>query len=180
MLEQWVPRVGNYISRRRGLEAFQGDAMVMICPTALPGEHYRTELIRWVGNGGRLVVFDSPDLVDSTANSVLMLFGLTSTPGAPQPASDDEPVRLVDDSATTGLAMSCAIAGGTPVAQWGEATVAARVAWGRGSVTAIGFGSLFNDANMGYHWLAEPDEELLGRYEVLYGLLRAGLRPGGP
>ncbi len=53
--------------------------------------------------------------------------------------------------------------------------VAATVHFGRGSVTAIGFGSLFNDANMGYHWLPEPSDEMRARYDLLYDLLRAAL-----
>ena len=149
---------------------------MLICPTRLPDQRYRQELVKWVRSGGQLVVFDSPDVENSTANSILMLFGLTSSPGAPEPAEDEEPVRMVDDSAHTPLAMSCAISGGTPIARWGNATVAARTEFGQGTVTAIGFGSLFNDANMGFHWLADPDEELLQRYDMLYALLRAGLQ----
>jgi hypothetical protein len=178
MLEQWIPRIGNYISRRRGLEALQGDGLVLICPTRLPDQRYHQELVEWVRNGGHLVVFDTPDLKDSTANSILMLFDLASAPGAPEPEGGDEPVRMVDGSdnpAQTPLGMSCAISGGEPIALWGDTAVAARTEFGEGLVTAIGFGSLFNDANMGYHWLADPDEELLGRYEMLYSLLRAGL-----
>ncbi len=177
MLEQWIPRVGNYISRRSGTDALVGDAVVIICPTRLPSQRYRDELIEWVRNGGQLVVFDTPDVVNSTANSILMLFGLSSVRNAPKPATEDEPLRLADDSAQTPLLMSCEIQGGEPVAVWGGVPVAARVEFGQGAVTAIGFGSLFNDANMGYHWLAEPDADLLQRYDVLYGLLRAGLRP---
>ena len=30
MLEQWIPRIGNYISRRNGLEALQGDGLVLM------------------------------------------------------------------------------------------------------------------------------------------------------
>ena len=82
---------------------------------------------------------------------------------------------MTDDAAHTPLSNSCAILGGTPVAQWGDATVAARSEFGKGTVTAVGFGSLFNDANMGYHWLGEPDEELQQLYEMLYALLREGL-----
>jgi hypothetical protein len=175
MLEQWIPRVGNRISRRAGNAAFEGQAMVMICPTMLPAQSYRDQLVDWVRNGGHLLVFDTPDLSNSTANSVLMLFGLASSPGTPPTAEDDQVVQLVDGSATTGLAMSCVISGGTPLATWGDAPVAARVVVGQGSVTAVGFGSLFNDSNMGYHWLAEPDEQMLQRYELLYGLLRQGL-----
>jgi hypothetical protein len=44
-------------------------------------------------------------------------------------------------------------------------------------VTAIGFGSLFNDAAMGFHWLPEPEEDTLERYEALYALLRSALPP---
>lgn len=179
MLEQWIPRIGDYTSRRSGADAFQGDGLVLICPTKLPSQTYREQLVRWVESGGRLVVFDSPDVENSTANSILMLFGLTSTPGAPTPDGEDEPVRMSHDSAGTPLSNACLIDGGTPIAQWGSTAVAATAAYGNGEVTAIGFGSLFNDANMGYHWLPEPDEELLQRYELLYALLRAGLTPQG-
>lgn len=179
MLEQWIPRVGNYISRRSGLKAFQGDGLVMICPTKLPGPQYRERLVEWVRNGGHLLVFDSPDVENSTANSILMLFGMRSTPGAPEPEQENAPVRMKNGSAQTPLAMSCAVSGGNPIAIWGGAAVAARANFGQGSVTAIGFGSLFNDAAMGHHWLAEPDEQLRDRYEMLYALLKAGLAENG-
>ncbi|MFW6169888.1 MAG: DUF4350 domain-containing protein, partial [Planctomycetota bacterium] len=175
MLEQWIPRIGNYISRRSGLDAFEGEGLVLICPTKLPTPAYRDKLVEWVRNGGRLIVFDTPDVENSTANSILMLFGMRSLPGAPEPEQENAPVRMTDDSAQTPLAMSCAVSGASPIAVWGNSTVAARKDVGQGSVTAVGFGSLFNDAAMGHHWLAEPDEELIGRYEVLYALLRAGL-----
>ncbi|MGM0487923.1 MAG: DUF4350 domain-containing protein [Planctomycetota bacterium] len=175
MLEQWIPRLGNYISRRSGQEVFQGDGLVLICPTKLPSPDYRDRLVEWVRDGGRLIVFDTPDVENSTANSILMLFGMRSSPGAPEPEQENAPVRMTDDSAQTPLAMSCAVSGGTPVALWGDSTVAARKSFGEGNVTAIGFGSLFNDAAMGHHWMADPDEQLRGRYEMLYALLRAGL-----
>ena len=173
MLEQWIPRIGNYISRRSGSEVFQGDGVVVMIPTELPSQQYRDKLIEWVRGGGRLVVFDTPDVEESTANSLLMLFGLTSIHNAPE--QQDEPLRLADGSLETPLQMSCEIRGGEPIALWGQIPVAARIDFGSGAVTAIGFGSLFNDANMGYHWLPEPDRELLRRYDVLYALLRAGL-----
>ena len=55
--------------------------------------------------------------------------------------------------------------------------MAASADFGQGTVTAIGFGGLFNDANMGFHWLAEPDADTLARYELLYALLRASIGP---
>jgi hypothetical protein len=74
------------------------------------------------------------------------------------------------------LQNTCQIEGGQPLAHWNDTVAAARVSVGKGSVTAIGFGSLFNDAAMGYHWLVEPDAEMRQRYDGLYTLLRAALR----
>ena len=176
MLEQWIPRIGNYISRRSGLKAMQGDGLVLICPTQLPSQQYRAALVEWVRAGGQLVVFDSPDLESSTANSILMLFGLSSSNETAKPDDEDEPVQMSDESAQTPLMNACTFTGGTPIAVWGDTTVATRTSFGQGTVTAVGFGSLFNDASMGYHWLADPDEELLQRYEMLYALLRSGLQ----
>jgi hypothetical protein len=73
------------------------------------------------------------------------------------------------------LPAACGVGGGEPLAWWGEVPVAATTRFGNGTVTAIGFGSLFNDGNMGFHWLAEPDDATLARYEVLYALLRTAL-----
>ena len=174
LLEQWVPRVGNYTSRRGSTEELEGDALVVICPTMLSSPQFRDELIDWVQSGGRLIVFDTPDVEDSTANSLLMLFGLTSIHNAAE--QKDEPLRLADRSQETPLQAACEIQGGQPLALWGQVPIAARIRFGEGWVTAIGFGSLFNDASMGYHWLEPPDETQLERYEILYALLRAGLQ----
>ena len=154
LLEQWVPRVGNYTSRRGSADALTGDALVVICPTLLPSPRFRDELIDWVQSGGRLMVFDTPDVEDSTANSLLMLFGLTSVHNAVE--QKNEPLRLADRSRETPLQASCEIRGGEPLALWGQVPIAARTRFGEGWVTAIGFGSLFNDASMGYHWLRGP------------------------
>ena len=32
LFEQWIPRLGCYTQRARGAEAFEGDALVVICP----------------------------------------------------------------------------------------------------------------------------------------------------
>lgn len=174
LLEQWIPRVGNYTSRRGGMEVLSGDALVVICPTLLPGPQFRDALLDWVQSGGRLLVFDTPDVEESTANSLLQLFGLTSIHNAAD--QEDEPLRLAEPSLETPLQAACEIQGGEPLAFWGEVPIAARTRFGDGWVTAVGFGSLFNDASMGYHWLEPPGEPQLQRYEILYALLRAALQ----
>lgn len=173
MLEQWIPRIGNYTSRRSGEDAFMGDGLVIICPTRSVGQEYRDRLMEFVRLGGKVLVFDSMEIENSTANGILWPFGLESIHNATQPS--DENLRVVTQAPSLPLSSSCQITGGEPLAWWGETPVAAQARVGKGTVTAIGFGSFFNDANMGYHWLPEPDAELLERYEVLYALLRAAL-----
>jgi hypothetical protein len=73
------------------------------------------------------------------------------------------------------LQISCEIQGGEPLATLDGRPVAAQVREGKGTVTAIGFGGLFNDAAMGFHWLPEPEPDVRQRYDVLYSLLRASL-----
>ena len=82
MLEQWIPRVGNFTAQREGDAAFQGDGLVLICPTRSVSAAFRDRLLRFVEAGGKLLVVDSLELENSTANSVLWPFGLASDHGA--------------------------------------------------------------------------------------------------
>jgi len=175
LFEQWIPRIGNWTSRRTGNKAFTGDALVIVCPTRSVAAEYQQGLLEFVERGGRLLVLDSPDVQGSTANSILWPFGLASTSaGADQNAGK---LTWKDELQVppTELQACCRIDGGEPIAWIGHTPAAAQVRYGRGLVTAIGFGSLFNDEAMGTHWLPAPTEDTLQRYEVLYGLLRASL-----
>ena len=180
LLEQWVPRIGNYTTRESGLGAFSGDAMVVICPTHLPSREYRQQLVDWVRAGGRLLVFDSPDVEDSTADSLLFLFGMSSRRPDLEPA--EHPLEITGLEKPVPSLSTCEISGGTPLATWNGKVAAARVAFGKGTVTAVGFGSLFNDGAMGFHWLVEPEPDTMARYDALYTLLRAALpfKPATP
>jgi hypothetical protein len=175
MLEQWIPRVGNRISRETGAAVFQGNAIVIICPTRSVPRDFRQRLMRFVESGGRLLVFDSPDVVGSTANSILSPFGLTSDHSAV--AQNAGPLQWATDREIPQLDLqaACSIRGGTPMARIGSTPVAAQVRFGKGLVTAAGIGSLFNDGMMGTHWLPEPQADTLKVYQVLYHLLRASL-----
>jgi hypothetical protein len=173
MLEQWIPRVGNCIQRSSGNDVFTADGLVVICPTRIATQAYRQQLIEFVQNGGQLLVFDSLAIETSTANSILWPFGLASNHDASQAA--DMPLRLGDETTAVIPQQSCEIAGGEPFVWWGDIPVAATTVHGKGRVTVVGFGSLFNDANMGFHWLPEPDEATRTRYELLYSILRIAL-----
>ena len=150
-----------------------------------------SELARYVADGGKLLVIDSPENANSTANSLLWPFGLSIhhdrtwkgklTTGGKLPAVD--------------VARACEVAGGQPVARLDKYPVAATVRHGKGSVMAVGFGSLWNDAGMGETWtmepgvavgserswvahatspgwMLEPNATVKARYDVLFGLLR--------
>ncbi|MHC4401653.1 MAG: hypothetical protein ACYTG0_18435 [Planctomycetota bacterium] len=180
LLEQWIWRLG-YSSRRAGrLEGLGGDALVVICPTRSVPHAFREALVRYVASGGRLLVIDSPDSVGSTANSLLWPFGMAVVHAT---AKGGE-LALADGWPGVPVEASCEIQGGEPLMWVDGMPAAARVRYpeGGGSVMAIGFGSFFNDAAMGYHWMLTPDEEQLGRadldrelltrYDVLFALVR--------
>jgi hypothetical protein len=84
------------------------------------------------------------------------------------------PLRLTGDwPPGLDLEATCEILGGQPLMWVGKTPVAARTRYGKGSVMAVGFGSLLNDAGMGTNWTQEPDAELLTRFDVLFALMEA-------
>jgi hypothetical protein len=175
MLEQWIPRIGNITSRRTGKEVFQGDGLVIIGPTRSVDRVYRDRLVKYVRGGGHVLVVDSMEIEGSTANSLLAPFGLASSHDTEHVA--EGVLKWSPETAEVALETSCAITGGQTLVRLEKMPVAARVRHGQGSITAIGFGALFNDASMGTHWLPEPEPETLERYDLLYAILRAAL-PG--
>ncbi len=173
LLEQWIPRLRNYLSRQQGDGVFQGDALVVICPTRSVSAEYQRQLEHYVASGGHLLVIDSPDVVGSTANSLLWPFGLSVDYGlALDPSAR---LRVQGEQAELACPAACPIWGGEPIAWVDDLPVAARVEYQQGRVTAVGVGMLFNDAAMGFHWLAEPDAAMRERYDLLYALLRQAL-----
>ena len=174
MLEQWIPRIGNFTSRQTGKDVFHGDALVIICPTRSVDRDYRDRLVKFVRDGGHVLVVDSMEVEGSTANSLLWPFGLASNHNTQHVAEGIAEMVL-----RVGLrsALADVRAKSQAVRRWCLGRTARRrprPPW-QGDVTAIGFGSLFNDASMGTHWLPEPEPDTLKRYEVLYAILRTSL-----
>jgi len=171
LLEQWIPRLGYFIARRSGDEAFSGQALVVICPTKSVTRQFREGLVDYVARGGKLLVIDSLGSMGTTANSLLWPFGMTVN----HAAAPQGELALADGWPGIQLEGSCQITGGEPF-MWVDGTpVAARTPpgkYGKGSVMAIGFGSLFNDQNMGGHWMQVPDAETFLRYQVLFAVIR--------
>ena len=171
LLEQWIPRLGYFIARRSGQQAFSGDALVVICPTKSVTRQFRQRLVDYVARGGKVLVVDALGSVGSTANSLLWPFGMTVN----HAAAPQGKLALADGWPGVELEGACQITGGEPF-MWVDGTpVAARTPpgkYGKGSVTAIGFGTLFDDESMGGHWMQVPDAPTFLRYQVLFAVIR--------
>ena len=74
MLEAWIPRLGCYTVRKEGLEVFSGDALVVICPSRSVTPEYSEQLEKYVANGGKLLVIDSPENTASKADTPAAAF----------------------------------------------------------------------------------------------------------
>ncbi|MBN2294826.1 MAG: DUF4350 domain-containing protein, partial [Pirellulales bacterium] len=172
LLVQWIPRVGYFTARRHGAEVTTGDALVVICPSGSVDEAYRQRLVEYVEGGGRLLVFDSPHNRASTANSILWPFGLSFVQSFGPVAGK---LTLPDGKAWPGADIEAAwsVSGGEPLMQIDGTPVVARVQFGKGTVTVVGFATSFNDAAMGGTWLQEPDEAMIEHYKLLFGLFEA-------
>ncbi len=169
LFEQWIPRLGYLTSRRKGNDALSGDALVVLCPTRSVSKQFRQRLVRFVADGGKLLVVDSPDNDGSTANSLLWPFGL----GVNHSTTRQGTLKVVGDWPGTRREAACEITGGKPIARLNDLPVAATINYDKGMVMVIGFGYLFNDAGMGYNWMVEPNAEMRTRFDLLFELIRA-------
>ncbi len=192
LFEQWISRAAVpsgksdrnlYTTRRSGPDVFSddADALVVICPNRSVGREFRQRLVRYVKDGGKLLVIDSPENTASTANSLLWPFGLSVRHDPTEPGKPDSPgqLMLTDDWPGIEIQRACPITGGQPVARSGATSVGAVTRRGKGTVMALGFGSMFNDARLGHAWTTQPTANMLFtygtyvRYNVQFALLRA-------
>ncbi|MCC6126230.1 MAG: hypothetical protein IT426_14825 [Pirellulales bacterium] len=174
LLEQWIPRLkidgrGVYTIRQKDDAALSGDALVVIAPTQPVSEDYRRKLLNYVQNGGKLLVFDSPDANHEVANELLSPFNIRIERGNPLAGS----LILKDRWPNIPVEKAGKVTGGTAIAEIDGQPVAAVTHRGKGAVMAVGFGSLFNDRNLGGTWSADPNDDAKRRYNVLYALVRS-------
>jgi hypothetical protein len=169
LLEQWIPRLGYFTTRRSGPDAFGGNVLVVVCPSRPVASEFRDGLVRFVAEGGKLLVIDSPENAASTADSLLWPFGLSISHGQAWQGT----LTMAGQWPALRIEQAREILGGRPVAKLGQQrSVAAIAQYGQGRVLAVGCGSLWNDANMGETWMTEPSAEVRTRYEALYALIR--------
>jgi hypothetical protein len=171
LLEQWIAKLGCYTIREEGKAAFSGDVLAIVRPTRTPSKEYQSDLAGYVDQGGRVLLLDSPENGVSTANEILSPLGIV--------VRHDEPVEgalTIKDAWPNIPVRSCVVSGGTRIAEINDKPVAATVRRGKGSVTVVGFGDMFNDRNMGYDWMIDPDEHFKRRFNVLFAVVRSVLK----
>ena len=168
LIEQWIPRLGYVVRRQSGPDAFSGQALVVITPNRPVSREFQKQLVHYVEEGGHLLVIESPENLGSTANSLLWPFGLSAHPGQ----AWQGPLSMAGDWPGAPVTRALEISGGETIARLGNMPVGAMTRYGKGRVVAVGFGSLLNDAGMGYDWITPPEDEQLIRFEILYSLVR--------
>jgi hypothetical protein len=168
IFERWILRLGYFTSRRSGPQVFSGDAIVF-CYPHLPVPHgFCEKLVEYVRGGGKVLVVDSPENKESVANELLAPFGLALDASSPLSGPLEGPAKWP----SVPIAGALPVKGGEPFAWLAKRPVAARAAFGDGSVTVVGFGSRFTDVNMGVTGDVVPDDELKQVYGIEFGLLR--------
>jgi hypothetical protein len=169
LMEQWIGRLGYFTARRSGKAALEGNVLVIICPQKSVSDEFREGVRAFVAGGGKLLVLDSPEVVGSTANSLLWPFGL----GVNHAASRKGKLGLRDGWPGISVQAVCEVTGGEAFLWVEGLPVGSRVTHGQGQVMAIGCGSLMNDNGLGGHWMANPTPENLTRSDLLFTLVRS-------
>ncbi|MGQ9574242.1 MAG: hypothetical protein ACUVUC_02905 [Thermoguttaceae bacterium] len=208
IFERWVLRLGYFTARLEGPEQFRGNLLVFLHPDLPVSDQFRQQVARYVEQGGKLLVVEVPPSEQAErertrrqlregrlsprqaarkakaaqtgpqANRLLEPFGLAveydqRLEGQLQ-GPDGWPAIPVTDALV--------VQGGQPFAWVNRKPVGATLPVGNkgGSVTLIGFGERFKDAQMGGTDHVEPDKlqpeqarELKNVYQWHFGLFRA-------
>lgn len=169
IFERWILRLGYFTSRREGLDALRDDLVVFTYPNQTVRDEFREKLVDYVTSGGNVLILDSPDNTNSTANSLLYPFGVSINNRTPLNGRLKPP----QEWPVVQINSAWAIEGGQPFMWIANQPVAVKVNHGRGTVTVIGFGSRFADYYMGVTGNVVPNSDLRQVYELQFRLLES-------
>ena len=168
LFERSVQRVGYFTFRAEADRATEGNMLVVMNPSAEPPDGFVDCIAAYVEAGGKLLLLDSPENRDSTANVLLEPFGLSVDPAGDLVGEVDAPSHWP----VVRVESSCVVSGGKAMMTLSGHTVAARAAHGKGAVIVVGFASRFTDGNMGVTGDVVPDAPLRKVYDLEHALLR--------
>jgi hypothetical protein len=202
LLEQSIARLGYKTARAEGNGVFQPNAtIVMILPTRPATDEFRDRLVRFVEEGGRLLVIDAGlSEVPSTSNQILRPFGLSLDYNQPwngelvKPAAKPEAAnsaRAPEDEASypAGINIDSAwqVIGGTSLATvhvnmgqldpkagavYEDRSICAVARHGQGQVMVVSFGNMFTDRNLANYWSVTPNPTERARYDLFFSLMQ--------
>jgi hypothetical protein len=172
---QWVLRLGYYPSIGRDFtdSMKQGDMVVVINPQGKFTIEELGSAKEYVSQGGKLLLMDTPHNQDSSANSLLQVFGLEI-----DKLNQTRPYIIQDSSGMNSWNLGYdvdanPISGGNPilVSQDGQ-PVLSTVKIGKGTVTVLTFSDRFVDARMGVVERVVPKEDLRRIFELQFDIFR--------
>jgi hypothetical protein len=168
------------VEGERPSAAFDAALAVYILPSEAPDEDFLRDLKGYVEAGGKLLVLDAPENTKSTADKLLAPFGLKILRGQPVVPPPPEGQFVEESRLTTpegwpriSVASAFEVIGGVPLCRRGDRAVAAAIRFGKGTVTVVGFGTRFSDANMGITDQEPPTPEIRKVFDFELSLLRA-------
>ena len=168
IFERWILRLGYFTTRRAGAEALSGDLLVFPHPNLDVSSEFRDAVAEYVKSGGRVLVIDSPQNAGSTADSLLYPYGLSVNRRKLLTGS----VRAPEGWPSVSVPSAVEIVGGEAMMWVQDRPVAARATYGKGTVTVIGFGTIFTDAKMGVTGNVVPSPTLRKTFDLEFAIFR--------
>lgn len=180
IFEQWILRLG-YFTKRIAItdtKNLEGDLLIFFHPNKYIKEGLREKIVKYVKKGGKILIIDSDINKKSSANSLLYPFGIKidryniveGILELPEKWSSPDPdISSVD----VDIPSAYVIEGGNPIMTIDGKPVCVHLRYGKGSVTVVGFGSRFTDANMGVSADVIPDATLYNVYKLEFSILRS-------
>jgi hypothetical protein len=182
IFERWILRLGYFTTRRSGNDTLHDNLVIFTNPDKPVSTDFRNAVERYVSNGGKILVIDSAENQNSTANTLLAVFNVhfnrdsaalngdlnVTASASTQPTTNPSPMPVTNaleaatDEGTTGEVL----------AKITDKPVSLTVHHGKGSVTLVGYGTRFSDLNMGFTGDNEPDPTLRAVYQAEFDLLR--------
>jgi hypothetical protein len=173
IFERWILRLGFFTARKAGAEALTGDLLVFLHPHLPLADRFgrnASQMEAYLKRGGKILIVDSARNENSTTNELLAALNLELK--VDRRTEKSGTLRTAEKWPEVPVENVCEIRGGEPFAWIGDVPVGAVCRVGEGSVTVIGFGARFTDANMGITGDAEPGADLRKIYDLQFSLFR--------